>query len=75
LSETANCGPAAFGREMRPRVIDEDAPHQLGGDAEELRAILPVGLMLVDQAQVRLVDQRRRLQSMIGSLAAQVTAG
>jgi hypothetical protein len=47
------------------RVIDENAPHGLGGDTEELRAVLPLGASLVDEPEVRFVDERRGLQGVI----------
>ena len=49
-------------------MIDEDAPHHLRGEAEELRAVLPRDPFLSDQPQVRLVDDSRWLQCVIPSL-------
>ena len=40
---------------MRPRVIDQDSPHQLRGHAEELRAVLPACVVLIDQFEISLV--------------------
>jgi hypothetical protein len=37
-------------------------------------AVLPIDLALVYQPQKRLVDQRRRLQRVTGTLAAQIAA-
>lgn len=48
----------AFGSRARPRVIDQDSPHQLRGDAKELRAVLPVRAVLIDQFQIGLVHER-----------------
>ena len=43
--------------------VDEDAAHGLGGGGEEVAAAVPVPRLLdVHQSQVRLVDQRGRLQ-------------
>lgn len=45
---------------MRPRVVDEDPPHDVCRNREELRPILPSDLTLVNDPEVGLVDQRRR---------------
>src|SRR5262249_24581897 len=54
-----------------PRVVDEDAAHRLRRDAQEVRAPLeaPLGV-LVDEPEVGLVDQRRRLERVVGRLPA-----
>ena len=57
---------------MLARVIDEYAPHQLGGNAEEMGAILPSGVSLIDELQIRLVDERGWLQRVTGTFAAQI---
>jgi hypothetical protein len=49
-------------------VIDEDAAHHLRRDAEEMRSILPVALVLVDEPDEDLVNQGRRLKGVIGPL-------
>ena len=61
---------AAFSRLPRAGVIDQDAPHQPGGHREEVGAVLPFHLADVDQAQVRLVDERGRLERVPGALPA-----
>jgi hypothetical protein len=53
-------------------MVDEDASHHLCGYAEELRTVLPVHRLLIDQTQVSFVDERRRLQSVIGPFAAEI---
>ena len=60
---------------MSPRVIDQDASHDLGGDCEEVRAIRPVHILLIDQSDVSFVYQGSRLKGVVFSLAAHVTAG
>jgi hypothetical protein len=55
-------------------VVDEDAPHHLGRHSEEVRAILPIGVSLIDESEVRLVDQGRRLQDVPGALVLQLAA-
>src|ERR1044072_4884889 len=46
---------------VRARVVYEYAAHHLRGDAEEVRAVLPLHLRLVNEAHVRLVYERRGL--------------
>ena len=53
--------PAALLTLPAPGAIDEDAAHGLGGDSNELRAVLPLLLGFLDQPQVGLVHQRRCL--------------
>jgi hypothetical protein len=55
-------------------MIDEHAAHQMRGDADEVRAILPGHASGVDQPNERFVDQRRRLQSVTSTLAIHVRA-
>ncbi len=43
----------------RPRVIDQDAPHRLRGDRQEVVAIRGGELPLLQQPEVDLVDERR----------------
>jgi hypothetical protein len=57
------------------RVVDQDAPHQLRRYREEVRPVLPRHALQVHQPQVRLVDQRRGLQSVPAALAAHEVAG
>jgi hypothetical protein len=56
-------------------VIDQDAAHHARGKPEELRAISPVGGPLVDQPEVGLVHEGRRLESMVRALAGQEMPG
>ena len=60
---------------MTTRVVDEDPAHDLRGHAEEVRPILPVDLPLINQSQIHLVNERRRLQAVAGSLAPQLARG
>jgi len=60
---------------MLARVVDQDAPHHLRGDAEELRAALPGDAILPDQPEVRFVDQCGGLQRVVRPLAAEVRHG
>ncbi len=63
---------AAF--ELVPRAGDvhQDAPHQLRGHGEEVRAVLPPHAARIDQAQIGLVDERRGLQRVAGTLSRHV---
>jgi len=63
---------APLGPGSRPRVIDEDSPHDAGGHGEEVDAVFPVHLLNVDQTDVRFVDQRRRAQGVPGPLTGQL---
>ena len=56
-------------------MIDQDAPHGLRGDAEEMRAILPADCPLIDELYEGFVDERRRLQCVVTSLASEVAGG
>ena len=60
---------AAFLRVARARVIDQDAAHHARRDREEVRAILPRDGRSVDQPDIRLVDQRGRLQAVAHALS------
>jgi len=48
-------------------MIDKDAAHQLGRDAEEMRAVLPVYVSLINEPEISLIDERRGLQRMAGT--------
>ena len=56
-------------------VVDEDLAHEMGGDAEEMRAGFPVGHCLRNQAQIRLVHERGWLKRGGRVLVAQVVRG
>jgi hypothetical protein len=49
---------------VTPCAIDEDAPHDLCGDTEEVRATPPINLTLIDESEIRFVDECRWLESM-----------
>ena len=46
-------------------VVDQDLPHQPGGDAEEMPAVFPSNLSDLDQPQVGLVDKRGGLKRVL----------
>ena len=60
---------------MLARVVDQNPPHYLCGDAEEVRTALPRHTLRADQSHVRLVDERRRLQSVIAAFPPKIGAG
>jgi len=55
-------------------VVDKNAPHHVRGNRKEMRAVLPPDLPLVDQLEIRLVDEGGGGEGVVGALAAQVTA-
>ncbi len=56
-------------------VVDEDAAHRLGCDAEEVRAVAPVNRVLVNEPQICFVDERGGLQGVAGPLARELARG
>ena len=56
------------------RPLDEDATHRLRGNREEVDAVLGPDTRVVDEAQVRLVHERRRVERVARPLAAHVAA-
>ena len=56
-------------------VIDEDPPHRARRHREEVGAILPLDAIEVDEPEVRLVDERCRLQCVTSALMSQVLPG
>ena len=55
-------------------MVDQNVPHQLGGDTEKVSPVLPLGSVLPDQTKVRLVNQRGALQGVVAALALKITA-
>jgi hypothetical protein len=68
-------GATALPRLLPAAVVHEDAPHHGCGDGQEVRAVLPDHAVLLEQAEVGLVDEGGGLQSVAAALAAQVTGG
>ena len=58
-----------------PRVVDQDPAHGLGGDREEVAAVLPGDARLVDEAEIRLVDDGRRLERVARALSPELALG
>jgi hypothetical protein len=65
----------AFLSAPAPGVIDHDAPHDLSGNAKEVRPILALDFVGSAHADVRLMDQSRGLQGMTGTLRLQARHG
>ena len=60
---------AVLGRQLAPRVFDQDAPHGLRRCREEVSTTIPLSSIAVAyQPDIGLVNQRRRLERMIGRL-------
>ena len=60
---------------LLPGVINQDSADRLGADGEEMRAALPINAGLIDQLEIRLVDQCGGLQRMIRPLAPKMPRG
>ena len=54
--------------------IHEYPTHQLSAYTEELRAVLPVHSLDINQFEVGLIDEGRSLQSVVGTLCRHVSA-
>jgi hypothetical protein len=65
---------AALRISVASRVVDEDASHYLSRDGEEVRAVGPLNVSLIDEPDVSFVDQSRGLQSVTFALTAHVAA-
>ena len=63
---------AALLPQRLPRMIDDDAPHELRGEREEVAAVLPVDVPLSEQLEVGLVDHDRRLQPIVAPFVLQL---
>src|SRR5205085_11063314 len=50
-------------------ALDEDTAHGLSGDGKEVRAVARTHPRVVDEPEIRLVDERRGLESIAGALA------
>ena len=62
---------ATFLPRLAPRMVEEHTPHKLRGDAEEMTSILPIDLALIEQTQIRLVDDRSDLEPIVPPFADQ----
>ena len=55
-------------------MLHQNAPHQLGRNREEMRAILPLHAFIVHQPHICFIDQGGGLQAVAGALALHVAA-
>lgn len=60
--------------EPMPRIVHEDASHQLRRDGKEVGAVLPLCRSLIDQLDVRLVHQSRRLERVVRPLLGEISS-
>ena len=58
--------PSMFETGLLAGLFDEDVAHRLRGRAEEMAPAFPAGILVPHQAEIRLVDQRRRLERLAG---------
>src|SRR5438876_6947662 len=63
---------SAFKTVLVARIVQQDTAHDLRRNAEKMRAILPMNLLLIDKPQVGFVYQSRRLQRVIAILAPHI---
>ena len=68
--------PAPLQAPLATGVLDEDAAHGFGRRGEEVAPALPaLSLVRIDEAEVRLVDQRRDLERLVRLLLRQLLGG
>ena len=58
-----------------PRELHQDPPHRPRGHGEEVRAVLPLDSVHIDQTDVGFVDECRGLERVVGALASHVAPG
>src|ERR1022692_449658 len=57
-----------------PRMINQNAPHQLGRNREKMGAILPLHVLVIHQPHIGFVDQSGGLQAMTGAFSFHVSS-
>jgi hypothetical protein len=57
------------------RMVNQDHAHHFGGEGVEMPAVVPCGLFLVQEPEVKLVDQRRGLKNVRVALPTDVGGG
>ena len=60
---------------MLARMVNQNPPHQVCEDAEEVRPAPPRYRLVADQAQQGLVDERRRLKGVVAPFPSKIGAG
>ena len=66
---------ASFDGVFAAGVFDEDLPHVVGRDGDEMGAAFVLGLILLGHAEPSLVDEGGGLEGMAGSFVAHVGTG
>ena len=56
-------------------MVHENAPHGASGNRQEMRPVLPRDIFGIDQPQVDLIDERRRLKAVPGTLSCHASSG
>src|SRR5215510_12642861 len=64
---------SSFGVVARASEIDQYAAHDLCRDGEEVRPVLPLNILPIDQPDESLIDQRRGLKGMARPLSYHVS--
>lgn len=62
---------AAFGGFAAAGMVHEDAPHEVGGEAKEVFAVLERDTALIDQLEVKFVHEGGGLQGVAAPFAAE----
>src|SRR5688572_18177219 len=65
----------SFGIQVAASIVDKDAAHHLRRDGEEVRAVIPFHIPLIDKSQERLVDEGRSLKRVAGPLTVHIVMG
>ncbi len=52
-------------------MVDQNAPHESRRYGEEVPFVAPILMVLLDNSQIGFVDQRGRLERMIGTFGVQ----
>ena len=60
---------------MPAGVVDQDATHDQRRGAKKMRSILPVDLTLIDEPEIRLVNQRGRLERVVDPFFPKLARG
>jgi len=75
IEEHMASAASALAGSMTAGVVDEDAAHQLRGQTDEVRAVLPGQIPLTEQLQKGLVHEGGGLKRVVGPLMAEVPDG
>src|SRR2546426_6228050 len=70
----SHAAAAAFRSDFGARMVDKNLAHDRGGEIKEVRLVLPVRDGSIDESNIGLVNQGRRLEREAGRLVAQKAA-